>query len=205
MTVTAILAAVLIAAPAAVFATQEEDHDQHAGHGEAAGQEEHTDEAGHHAGRAHKNEFAIFLGATDEHGHDTEFSWGIDYKRRIAERWAVGALFDYAGGSLRNAVVAAAVTWFPVGHLQLWAAPGVEFHQGRNGGNGDGDCGCGGKLLSDEGGEHADKDATYFLFRVGVGWDFHLGGRFGIVPAVNLDFVNGEEVWVYGLNFTYGF
>jgi uridylate kinase len=26
---------------------------------------------------------------------------------------------------------------------------------------------------------------------------------FGIEPAVNLDFVNGEEVWVYGVNLTY--
>jgi hypothetical protein len=204
LTITAVLTAMVIASPAAVLAMEDPAHDEHAEHGEALGQEIPAGEAGHHSGRSHKNEFAVFLGATDEHGHDTEFTWGVDYKRRITDRWAVGGLFDYAGGELRNAVVAATVTWFPIGHLQLWAGPGVEFHQGRNG-DGDGDCGCGGKLLSDEGSEHVDKDATYFLFRVGVGWDFRLGGSFGIVPAVNLDFVNDEEVWVYGLNFTYGF
>ena len=44
-----------------------------------------------------------------------------------------------------------------------------------------------------------------FVFRIGVGYDIHIGESFGIMPAINLDFVNNEEVWVYGLNFTYGF
>ena len=47
--------------------------------------------------------------------------------------------------------------------------------------------------------------ATYFLFRVGLAYDIHLDERFGMAPGVNLDFVNGEEVWVYGLTLTYGF
>ncbi len=64
-------------------------------------------------------------------------------------------------------------------------------------------CGCGKSEDSGHGGP--DKDATYFVFRIGVAYDFHIGERFGIAPAVNLDFVNNEEVWVYGLNFTYGF
>jgi hypothetical protein len=36
-----------------------------------------------------------------------------------------------------------------------------------------------------------------------MAYSFHLGGSFGIEPAVNLDFVNSEEVWVYGINLTY--
>ena len=58
---------------------------------------------------------------------------GLDYRRVITRRWAVGALFDYAEGDLRNSVVAASVTWLPVGRLALTAAPGVEFHEGRGG------------------------------------------------------------------------
>jgi hypothetical protein len=85
--------------------------------------------------------------------------------------------------------------WPGVGGLQLLAAPGIEFHEGRDGG------GHGGAKSSDE----ADADATYFLFRVGLAYDIHLAERFGLAPGLNLDFVNGEEVWVYGVTLTYGF
>ncbi|MEX1311389.1 MAG: hypothetical protein AB1Z65_13280 [Candidatus Sulfomarinibacteraceae bacterium] len=30
---------------------------------------------------------------------------------------------------------------------------------------------------------------------------FHVGSRHGVVPAVNLDLVDGHEVWIYGVNF----
>jgi hypothetical protein len=194
-----ILAALLVLACPA-FVQAEEPHG-----------EDHEAEAlasGAHL-RHFKNEVAVFLGLTDEAGHDSEFTWGIDYKRRIAERWAIGGLFDYAGGELRNAVLAPSVSWWPgLGNLQLLAAAGVEYHSGRNSGEHHGDelqgggCGC---RKSSDGHGSVDEDETHFLVRVGVAYDIHIGESFGLVPAVNLDFVKGEEVWVYGLNFTYGF
>jgi len=189
----------LVAMPALAVENDDEHHAREAEHGDAAEHAENVEQEGEHSShhsRDFKNEVALFLGGTEEHGHDTEFTWGLDYKRRIAERWAVGALFDYAGGDLRNAVLAPMVAFLPgLGNLQLLAAAGVEFHQGRGGG---------GHQKSGEAGE-ADQDATYFLFRVGVGYDIHLGESFGLVPTINLDFVNNEEVWVYGLAVTYGF
>jgi hypothetical protein len=193
----------LILALVAVPALAVENDDEHDGlkaeHGDAAKHAENVEQEGEHSShhpRDFKNEVALFLGGTEEHGHDTEFTWGLDYKRRIAERWAVGAFFDYAGGELRNAVLAPMVAFWPgLGNLQLRAAAGVEFHEGRGGG---------GHQKSGEAGE-ADQDVTYFLFRVGVGYDIHLGESFGLVPAINLDFVNNEKVWVYGLAVTYGF
>jgi len=191
----AILIALLVLFSAPIAEAEEPDdahHDDAAGH-----------ETGHHL-RDFKNEVAVFLGITNEKGHDNVLTWGLDYKRRIAERWAVGGLFDYAGGELRNAIVAVSVSYWPgLGNLQLFAAPGIELHRGRDKGINDPGCGCGKSEEPGHGG--ADKDATYFLFRIGVAYDFHIGERFGIVPAINLDFVNNEEVWVYGLNFTYGF
>jgi len=107
----------------------------------------------------------------------------------------VGAFVDYAGGELRNAVLAPMVVFWPgLGNLQLLAAAGVESHQGRDGG---------GHQKSGESGG-TDKDATYFLVRLGIGYDIHLGESFGLVPNLNLDFVNNEKVWVYGLAVTYG-
>jgi len=154
------------------------------------------DDSRHGHGRAHRNEIGLFMGGTDERGHDTEFTWGLDYKRKIAERWAVGALFDYAGGELRNSILAPSVSYWPgIGGLQLLAAAGIEFHEGRDGG------GHGGARSGDE----VDENATYFVFRIGLAYDIHLAERFGLAPGVNLDFVNGEEVWVYGLTLTCGF
>jgi hypothetical protein len=188
----------LVAVPAVAVENDDENDAQKAEHGDAAEHAEkveHEGEQSSHHSRAHLNEVAVFLGGTDEPGHDTEFTWGLDYKRRIAERWAVGALFDYAGGGQRNSVVAPMVAFWPgLGNLQLLAAAGVEFHQGGDGG---------GHQKSGEGGG-TDEDATYFLFRLGIGYDIHLGGSFGLVPNLNVDFVNNEKVWVYGLAVTYG-
>jgi len=162
-------------------------------HAEEAGLEEHGEAEGHGARPHHKNDFAIFLGGTDEHGHPTEFTLGLDYKRRVAKHWAVGGLFDYAGGGLRNAIIAASVTWWSDVGLTLTAAPGIEFHRGRSSNE---DCGCGGSTKSEETGEHeeADEDATYFVFRLGVGWGFPIGESYVIEPQINLDLVEGEKV-----------
>ena len=198
----ALLSILLGSSPGLAQEAENQEHDT------APAQEEHVEEAEHeehgesegHGGRSHhKNDFAVFLGGTDEHGHPTEFTWGLDYKRRVADRWAVGGLFDHAGGELRNSIVAASVTWFPIGKLTLTAAPGIEFHRGRSSNE---DCGCGESGKSEETGE-ADQDDTYFVFRLGVGWGFPIGQSYAIEPQVNLDLVNGEKVWVYGANFIY--
>ncbi len=164
-------------------------------HGEAREPEaegEHT-----HGGRPHhRNELALLLGATDESGHDAELTLGLEYSRAVADRWAVGGLVDYAGGELRNLVVGVPVFWRPGGGWKLFAAPGVEIHQGRDGES----------LVSVRSGEPggADEDETHFLVRFGAAYVFHLGERYGVEPSVAIDLVDGEDVWVAGLNWTVG-
>jgi hypothetical protein len=167
-----------------VFA--EEGHSTHDEHEAAV---EHAEESGHHF----KNGIALFLGVTHEPGHDDEATWGLEYGRRLSPRWAVGGLIDYAGGGQRNFVIAPLVTWKPFGGgFTLLAAPGVEYHNGR------------GEVehhdLKNADAE-VDKDKTYFLLRFGATYWFHVGSRYGIGPTVDLDLVNGEQVWVYGVNF----
>ncbi len=186
--------------PAVVWSEEEAvtSHDsEHVGAVETAEETApHGGEASAHHGRAHRNEVAVFLGETSESGHDAEFTWGLDYKRRISDQWAAGVIFDYAGGELRNSIVAPSISFWPgLGNLQLIGAVGVEFHNGRNSGGHE----------ESEHGEASDSDETYFLVRLGAAYDIHLGGSFGLVPQVNLDFVESEEVWVYGLGVSYGF
>lgn len=103
---TGIMVIVLLSAPPVIFSMDAEhaakdEHAAEAPENESHGEFEH--------GREPKNEVALFLGGTDEHGHDTEFTWALDYKRRVGERWAVGGYFDFAGGELRDTVLGALV------------------------------------------------------------------------------------------------
>lgn len=167
-------------------ATAEEEHSAEDHHAEAA---EH-----HGSGHDFKNGLALFLGATNEPGHGTEFTIGGEYARHVAHHWSVGGLVDWAAGDQRNLVVAPAVWWKPFGPgFFLLAAPGVEWHNGR-----------GGTVehhSKAEGGHEIDEDETMFVMRLGVGYAIDVGHRYAVVPSVNLDLVDGHEVWVYGVAF----
>jgi len=52
--------------------------------------------------------------------------------------------------------------------------------------------------------EKKSEHGAEFLIRAGVMYDFEVG-RFTIAPAFNIDFVDDEEVLVYGLNIGRGF
>ena len=118
---------------------------------------------------------ALFTGVTDDRG-DNAFTLGLDYEYRVSEIFGVGGLVDLAGGGVRSFVVGAPVYLHPFSGLLLVAAPGIE---------------------------HQDDGSNEFLFRLGVGWEFELSERFVLTPIVNVDFVDGEEIWVYGVALEY--
>jgi len=156
---------------------------------------DHDDEASHHGHGYHPNEVALFAGVTDEEDHGSEFTLGVDYERRLSQHWGIGGLIDWAGGDLRNTVFAVPVFWHPGGNWKLIGAPGIEYHNGR------------GDVVTphkSEGHDEVDEDETNFLIRFGVAYDIHLGGSWGLAPALNIDLVDSERVWVYGLDLTYG-
>ena len=161
---------------------------------------EHVDEAEHQEHETEhlgfRNEIVVFLGATDESGHPTEFTSGLEYIYEFAHRWGVGGFIDYAGGSLRNMVVGLPVVYYPGGRWLLTAAPGIEFHNGR------------GESVEDHKADahgETDENERHFLFRVGAGYSIAIAEHYSMAPTVYLDFVKGEKVWVYGLNFAYKF
>jgi len=178
-----------------VAASAEDRHAEHEAHAAETlhdGHEEHSGD--HHEGHHDfKNSLALFLGVTDEPGHGTVQTIGLEYAHRLSKNWAVGGLVDYAGPDQRNWIAAPVVYWKPgLGNLILLAAPGVEYHEGR------GDVEHHYLKSSDP---EVDEDSTEFLFRLGAVYMFHVGSRYGIGPIVNLDLVDGHEVWVYGFNF----
>jgi len=159
-------------------------NDEHHGSAEATGHEA----SAHHE---FENEIALFIGGTDEKGHATESTYALEYVYELAPGWAIGGTFEYVGGELRNTILAVPVYWKPVGGLFLLAGPGVEYHEGRGRE----------EHFAAKSEASFDKNETYFLFRVGAGYAFHVGERYSISPNVNLDFVNHEEVLVFGVSF----
>jgi len=160
--------------------------------------EDHHPEAGvaeHAEHEFHRHHLSVFLGVTDgeveveaEAGVESgggevivedqqAFTVGLDYEYRLNRRWGVGALADWAGKDFRSWVVGIPVVLHPTGGLKLLVAPGFEKNN-----------------------EH---DAE-LLVRLGAMYDFEVG-RFTIAPALNIDFVDDEEVLVYGVNIGRGF
>ncbi len=174
---------VLLGAPSMTWASEVEEHGQHAAHGEEA---EHG--SGH--GRGHTHEFALFVGITDEGSHGNEPTWGLEYEHMLGERWGIGGMLDYAGGNFRNLLVMVPVFYHATHRWKFVVAPGMEFHNGRG-------------LIREHGHVVNDKDERYFVVRLGVAYGIPLWQSFSVQPTVNLDLVEGEKVWVYGVNLVY--
>lgn len=142
---------------------------------------EHGGAQHHHSSHGfHPHHLALFVGVTEaEHHHETEreATFGIDYEYRFNEHFGLGGLVDYAGGDIDATVVAVALFIHPFAQAKILIAPGLEIHDG----------------YEEE------------LLRAGVGWDFHLGESFTLTPTFAIDFVDGEEIKVYGINFGWGF
>ena len=78
-------------------------------------------------------------------------------------------------------MLALTAVWHPVEGLYLTAAPGFEW--------------------ADD--EHGDSKSE-FLVRVGIGYNFKIGEHFTLAPVYNIDFVDGEEIQIYGLSLGFG-
>lgn len=129
------------------------------------------------ASSAAEQSLSLFAGITDDRG-DNVFSMGLDYEYHFSELIGVGALVDVAGGDVRSSVLGIPVFFHPVGGLFVLVAPGIEFQ---------------------------DDDDNEFLVRLGVGWEFELSEKWTLAPVFNIDFVDSEEVYVYGVELGYRF
>ena len=131
--------------------------------------------AGRHRVAHHNHHIAVFVGTTRAEG-ENEPTIGLDYQYRLSRRLSIGGLVDHAGGDLDSNAVAAALFIHPAGGLELVFGAGYEN-------------------------EDHERD---FLVRAGVGYAFHVG-RISLTPIFNVDFVDHEEIKVYGVNIGWGF
>ena len=162
--------------------------------GAASGAErEHATDSGHGEHDFHRHHVSLFLGVTDgpilkevereglepiELSKDEqEFTIGLDYIYRLNRLWGVGVLIDYATGDFKSWVAGVPVVLHATNQLKFLLAPGFEDRS---------------------------SESREFLLRLGVSYDFEIGG-FTIAPIFNVDFVDSEEIFVYGVNLGKGF
>jgi hypothetical protein len=135
--------------------------------------ESHSPESAH--AEHHPNLLAGFVGVALEDRRDNGLAVGIEYERRISERFGVGGLAEYTFGDFDVTVYAVPFA-FHLGRWKLYGAPGIED------------------------GQHG----TEALLRIGAEYGFQVGS-WEISPQVDLDFVDGDQIFVTGVTFGKGF
>lgn len=141
-----------------------------AGTAAASGDDSHGDTGGHYPAHI----VGVFVGATD--ADTTEFTIGAEYELKFSKRFGVGGVVEHIPQAHHGdgvTVAVAALHFHPAGGLRLTAGIGEEWVHGAH-------------------------PTSHGLFRLGAAYDFEVGG-FGLAPTINVDFVNDEEVIVFGV------
>ena len=117
----------------------------------------------------------LFLGNSHE-DHKDGFAAGLVYEYRLNQMFGTGGIVEYVGGDFEEWAVGVPIFIHPYKGLRFVFSPGLLFE------------------------EHE----TLFLFRTGLAYEFEID-RLSITPEFNVDFVDSEEILVYGVSFGYGF
>jgi hypothetical protein len=136
----------------------------------------HGDEQGSEEHSFHSNFIGVFLGATRKSRRTEAFTLGLEYNRRFTEHFGMGVLAEKVFADDEFNVYALGFAYY-AGPWKVYAAPGLEksSHHGNE-----------------------------FLLRVGVEYAFK-AGPLEISPQIDLDFVGGEQVLVFGVTIGKGF
>ena len=129
-----------------------------------------------HGHAVHKNLLALFVGVAADDRRDKGPALGIEYERRLSERFGVGVVVERTFGDLDSMVYAVPFAYHS-GAWKAYIAPGIEDREGHH---------------------------TENLVRIGAE-DAFKAGRWEIAPQVDIDFVEGSQVFVIGVTFGKGF
>lgn len=94
---------------------------------------------------------------------------GLEYEYRISEPFGIGVIFEHVSGDFDTNVYVLPVAMHR-GPWKMYAGPGLE---------------------SSEEGEEP-------LFRIGVEYGFEIG-NYELSPQIDIDFVDGDQLFIFGL------
>lgn len=129
----------------------------------------------HGEGHHYRHRVELFLG-NSHHDGENGFTVGLTYAYRLHKMLGIGGLVEGVAGDFEEWVFAAPVFIYPYRGLRFVGAPGLSHEHGEN----------------------------EFLFRTGVGYEFEID-RWSITPEFNVDFVDGNQTFVFGVSFGLGF
>ena len=165
-----VLAAFALLASTSVSPALGED----AEHDSGSVDEEVNEEAHEEPHEFHRNWAAVFLGVTNEDRRDGSPAVGIEYARHLSPAFAIGGILEFTFGD-RDFWVVAVPFEYRTGPWKAYVAPGFEVEEL---GDGPGD--------------------SEFLLRIGGEYAFDIG-RLEIAPQIDVDFVDGDTVFIIGV------
>ena len=127
----------------------------------------------------HRNHLAFFLGVTSGGEHeDAAPTIGVDYERQLTRVFGIGAMLDVTGGDRREGVLGIPFVLHASRAAKIVVAPSVERIR--------------------------ETRETEPLLRLGFLYDFEVG-RMTVAPTFNVDFVEGDQLYVVGVYVGWGF
>ena len=143
---------------------------------------------------------ALFLGfgVEEKKNHDEDtLAVGLEYEYRFSERWGIGRVYEQLGeDSIRNEVIVLPVSLHVRHGWRFFGGPGYEWHDDSSAEKSHED--------ADKEGKHPHKDK--FLLRLGVGYEFKVGGHWSVAPELLVDAIEGgDTTWVGGVAIGYHF
>lgn len=122
-------------------------------------------------GHFHRNWAAVFIGSTGQDRRNKEPAIGLEYARNLTPEFSIGGIAEYTFGDSDFLVLAIPFAYGP-DPWKFYIAPGFE---------------------------DADfKGSGEFLVRVGAEYAFE-AGKWEIAPQLDVDFVDGDKVFILGV------
>jgi len=115
--------------------------------------------------------------------------FGLEYEYKINSEWGVGAVYEIASEAHHGYGVTSKIG---VAYYHPFAGLRVGLGFGKE------------TVGSHTSHGHFVPSHSEDLIRVGVSYDFHVGG-IGIEPSLNIDTVDGERALVYGVALVWSF
>ncbi len=165
-----ILAAFVLLASATVSPALGKD----AGPDSGSVNEEGNEEAHEETHEFHRNWAAVFLGVTSEDRRGSNPALGIEYARHLSRAFAIGGIVEYTFSDDEFWVLAVPFA-YRTGPWKFYVAPGFEVEE-----------------LSDGMGD------SELLLRIGGEYAFEIG-KLEIAPQIDVDFVDSDTVFVFGV------
>ena len=122
----------------------------------------------------HKNWAALFIGVTSEERRNGKPALGLEYARHLRPSFAIGGIVEYTFGDHSFWVLAVPFA-YRSGPWKFYIAPGFEIE----------------KIV-------AGPSESELLLRMGGEYAFEVG-KLEIAPQLDVDFVDGDQVFILGV------